>query len=197
MSETSGGTGATYPVATIAKLLIMTDRQVQKLAARGVLPKAEHGRYELVPVVQAYVRYLRERSLRGDADENGRDAPRARMITARARRAELEADQLEGRMLDRADVERAWQTLVLAMRSRLLAIPTQMAGQVFAARTQKEVAALLERGVADALDELSRTDIEAEAADDPADWQAGADRRGPRRDGGSEAADAEDDLAVG
>ncbi len=44
----------THPVETIAKLLILTERRVQQLAREGILPKAEHGRYELVPVVQAY-----------------------------------------------------------------------------------------------------------------------------------------------
>jgi hypothetical protein len=43
----------TYSVSTIAKLLILTERQVQALAKDGVLPKAERGRYALVPVVQA------------------------------------------------------------------------------------------------------------------------------------------------
>ena len=55
----------TYPVSTIAKLLILTERQVQSLAKDGVLPKAERGRYVLVPVVQSYIRYLRERAIGG------------------------------------------------------------------------------------------------------------------------------------
>ena len=51
---------AAYPVTTIAKLLILTERQVQSLARQGVMPKADRGRYELVPVVRAYIRCLRE-----------------------------------------------------------------------------------------------------------------------------------------
>ena len=38
---------ATYPVSTIAKLLMLTERRVQQLTADGVIPKPERGRYEL------------------------------------------------------------------------------------------------------------------------------------------------------
>jgi hypothetical protein len=36
-----------------------------------VIPRAERGRYEIVPVVRAYIRYLRERAM---ASEVGQDA---------------------------------------------------------------------------------------------------------------------------
>lgn len=57
----------TYPVATIADLLMVSERRVQQLAKEGVIPKAERGRYELVPTVQGYIRYLQERSVHSDA----------------------------------------------------------------------------------------------------------------------------------
>ena len=48
---------ATYGVDTISKLLLLTPRRIQQLVREGVLPRSERGRYELVPVVQAYVGY--------------------------------------------------------------------------------------------------------------------------------------------
>ena len=81
----------------MAKLLLMTERNVSGLAQRGVIPKSERGRYELVPVVQAYIRYLRDRTIGGDmtGDENLANA-KGRMVKARARMAEAEADLLDG-----------------------------------------------------------------------------------------------------
>jgi hypothetical protein len=69
----------------IAGLLMLTGRRVQQLTSERVLPKAERGQYELVPVVQAYVRYLRERSVSGDLDGDDADIGKleARMIKAR------------------------------------------------------------------------------------------------------------------
>jgi hypothetical protein len=38
----SGG-AATHPVATIAKLLLLTERRMQQLTREGVLPRADRG----------------------------------------------------------------------------------------------------------------------------------------------------------
>lgn len=183
----------TYPTSVISKLLMITDRHLQRLVTEGIIPRAEKGRFELAPAVQGYIRYLRDRAAGHGADGEG-DA-RTEWQKARARRARVLADQMEGRVLDRDDVERAWTTGILTMRSRLLAIPTQLAPQVFAARTQKEVAALLEQGVAEALDELSR--VEIEAAEDRPEGQRDPGRRLAGGAEGGEAADEEDSLAVG
>ena len=58
----------TYPVSVIAKLLKLTERRVQQLSKEGVIPKAEHGRYELAAAVQGYVGYLQERIAPRGAD---------------------------------------------------------------------------------------------------------------------------------
>ena len=65
---------ATYPVNVIAKLLDLTIRRVYQLTNEGVIPRAEKGRYELVPAVQGYIRYLRDRAVGADAlpDESAR-----------------------------------------------------------------------------------------------------------------------------
>ena len=59
----------TYATGTIAKLLMLTDRHVRRLTAEGVFPSAGPSRYELAPVVQAYIRYLRDRT-GGDAGDD-------------------------------------------------------------------------------------------------------------------------------
>ena len=55
--------GSMYPTRTIAKLFGVTDRHIQQLTKDGVLPATEtpNGRqYDLVPTIQAYIRYLRD-----------------------------------------------------------------------------------------------------------------------------------------
>lgn len=55
--------GSMYPTHTIATLFGVTDRHIQKLSQDGVLPATEtpSGRqYDLVPTIQAYIRYLRD-----------------------------------------------------------------------------------------------------------------------------------------
>lgn len=55
--------GSMYPTRVIAKLFGVTDRHIQQLTKDGVLPATEtpSGRqYDLVPTIQAYIRYLRD-----------------------------------------------------------------------------------------------------------------------------------------
>ena len=65
----------TYPIKTICEILDLTDRRVRQLVTDGILPKkdgilpkkSEWGRYELIPTVRAYIHWLRDRSLYGEA----------------------------------------------------------------------------------------------------------------------------------
>ena len=195
MSGSAAG-GATYPVGTIAKLLLLTERHVQNLAASGVLPKADRGRYELVPVVQAYIRYLRDRTVGGDlsGDENLANA-KGRMVKARARMAELEADLLDGTLLRRAAVEAGWERVLVALRMRILALPSKAAPVMHAAPTLAEASAILTAAVHDLLSELARLPVYADDAG--GSGSAGVD---PEREVGFGAAGASaeaHDLAMG
>ena len=65
----------TYPIKTICEILDLTDRRVRQLVTHGILPKkdgilpkkSERGRYELIPTVRAYIHWLRDRRLYGEA----------------------------------------------------------------------------------------------------------------------------------
>ena len=150
---------ASYSVGVIAKLLVLTERQVQSLAAQGVLPKAERGRYELAPVVQAYIQYLRGRTPFTDRETNDIGPLKARLIKARARVAEAEADQLDGTLLQRSQVEATWGEMVSNMRARLLGIPNKCAAQAQTAPTLTEASAAITAAVYEALDQISHTPV--------------------------------------
>jgi len=181
----------TYPVATIAKLLLLTERHVQRLTADGVIPRAEHGRYELAPTVQGYIRYLRDRTLGADAEgAESAGSYRTQLLKARARAATAEADRLDGILVESAQVEAAWARMVLNMRTRLLSLPSEAAARVNAARSLPQVQAVLEQLVSEALDQLSTQPVEAV----PAGGEPDADRdgaAGPGAGGGAAAAELE------
>ena len=165
MSEVAAGS-KTYPVGTIAKLLLLTERRVQQMTKDGVLPRVGRGRYEIVPVVQGYIRYLRDRTVGGDltGGENLANA-KGRMVQARARIAETEADLLDGSLLQRAAVETAWERVLVALRMSILALPTKAAPIVHAAPTLAEASAILTTVVHDLLANLSRIPVYATGAD--------------------------------
>ena len=80
---------ASYGVDTISKLLLLTPRRVQQLVREGVLPRSERGRYELVPVVQAYVAYLKDRTIGTEVNVISLDQARQRKLAAEAELAEI------------------------------------------------------------------------------------------------------------
>lgn len=78
---------ATYPVATIAKLLMITERRVQQLTSEGIIPKEGHGQYNLAKAVQGYIRYIQQGTKHSvfsedDGSEINVDLERARKLQA-------------------------------------------------------------------------------------------------------------------
>lgn len=144
---------ATYPLSTISKLLDLSDRRIQQLSREGVIPKTERGRYELVPAVRGYIRYLRERSL--DVGVVSIDEARQRKAAAEAELSEIELAKARAAVVSVDDVAKQWQSILSGVRTRLLAVPTKVAPMVAVENDQTIVKGLIEDGVHTALGELS------------------------------------------
>jgi len=150
---------ATYPLGTISKLLMLTDRRVQQLVKEGHLPRAERGRYELVPVVQAYIRYLRDRSISGDASGGEADDKR-RLAKAKADIAEFEAQRLSEELVPVDEVEKTWSDIMSRVRARSLSVASKAAPLV-AMETEQDVCfEIIETFIHEALAELAATEVE-------------------------------------
>lgn len=87
-----------YPAAFFARLFNLTERRIQQLAKDGIIPKAAQGKYPLIGVVQAYVKFLQERSLTGEVSERDKDIKglRSRLIEAQAIAIELKNEVARG-----------------------------------------------------------------------------------------------------
>lgn len=151
---------ATYGLDTISKLLDLTPQRINQLCRDGVIPKAERGRYELVPVVQAYIRYLRDRAVKGDVHGDDYSTHRTRLIKARADVMEMEKAQMDASLIPATDVQEAWVEVLAACRAKLLSIPTKAAPEVFASSDINEVKSILKETVNEALAELANVKVE-------------------------------------
>jgi phage terminase Nu1 subunit (DNA packaging protein) len=145
----------TFPLDTIAKLLDLTPQRVTQLVNEGVIPRKERGRYELVPVVRGYIKYLRERGLRADVSGDDYNAHRTRLTKVKADLAEMEKAQIEEQLIPAADVEAAWMEVAQNMRQKLLAFPQRVAPEVYAAEKLVEVKSVLKDNIYDALQEIA------------------------------------------
>jgi phage terminase Nu1 subunit (DNA packaging protein) len=150
----------TFPIETISRLLDLTPQRIGQLVKEGVIPKAERGRYELVPVVQSYIRYLRDRAVKGDVHGDDYSAHRTRLIKARADLTEMEKAQALAELIPAQDVEKAWTDVLTNCRAKLLSIPTKTAPEVYAAESLTEVKVVLKSAVNEALSELANVRVE-------------------------------------
>jgi len=148
------------PVAFIAKLLVLTTRKVQRLASDGVIPRPEKGQYELVPALQGYIRYLRDRAIGAGAlpDESAR-ASRARLIKAQAEAQEMENAKVRGELLPREPVEQALAAVFGVVRNRILAIDRKLPMRVLGCNSLPEIQAISSEMHNEALHELANFDL--------------------------------------
>lgn len=156
----------------IAKLFDLDVRRVQQLAKEGILPAASQRPYkfDLLPTVKAYIRYLRDRA-------NGKEAKTADTVKAeadklraeadlkqsKAKIAELQLKELEGKMHRSEDVEALTNDLVYTARSMIMALPGRLAMDVVQAGRANEASALIRTECYKILDELAGYQYDPEA----------------------------------
>lgn len=156
----------------IAKLFDLDVRRVQQLAKEGILPAASQRPYkfDLLPTVKAYIRYLRDRA-------NGKEAKTADTVKAeadklraeadlkqsKAKIAELQLKELEGKMHRSEDVEALTNDLVYTARSVIMALPGRLAMDVVQAGSANEASALIRTECYKILDELAGYQYDPEA----------------------------------
>ncbi|MFB3908986.1 MAG: hypothetical protein ACE15D_11335 [Candidatus Eisenbacteria bacterium] len=107
-----------FSVSDLAELLEM-DRRTVLRRIHAVKPTRTHGRtrlWTLPPILQAIY--------------GGSGDPRARLAEARARKVEIEVEQLEERLVDAHAVARRVEELGRRLQRRLLEIPARVAPQI-------------------------------------------------------------------
>ena len=158
-------------VEVIARLFGKTARRIYQLTQDGVLPTEptpEGNRYDLLPTVQLYIKYLEEKNKSGQPAavteklEKKLDAE-IKYKEAKAGKAKLELDELKGKLHRSEDIEKITNELVFSVRSMLLALPGRVAMDLAAINTAPAVSEYMARHVAALLDELATHEYNPEA----------------------------------
>ncbi len=157
MAETEKSTAPT--VETIAQLLCVTPRRIQQLAKEGVLRKDIRGRYPLVVNVQSYIRYLQEESRQGASGSSEMKNSKTRHAAAKADQEEMKTQQMKGELIGVQEVIEAWANIFTLFKSRMRAIPSDIAPTVRLAKTDGQAQELIRRLVDEALQELSESAV--------------------------------------
>lgn len=148
------------PTRTLAKIIKRDPDRVRQLEEEGLFTsEKKSGRkyFDLVPSVQAYIEYLRRgRENKENMDEESRKAKAdADWKIAKAEIEEMKRDELKGMLHASEDVEKITTDLIMAIRSKLLAMPGTLAVDCAEAGTAREAAGVIKAAVNDALNGLA------------------------------------------
>ncbi len=149
----------------LANLFALTGQWINQLTRDGVLKKRDTPagkRYNVVESTRAYVQHLRDKAAgRGDSGisadkELEKFDAEVRIKQAKARVAELEVDELEGKMHRSEDVAAMTEDLIYTIRGSLLALPGRLAVDVVGAESAAAAAAIIRTEVNKVMEELTR-----------------------------------------
>ena len=156
-----------YTKREIAELFNLTERRIEQMAQKKLIPKVARGMFDLVPTVQAYIRYLQGLA-NGPADKTDLEERLLLAQTeereAKARMANYEADVMESKLLKLDDVAQQWTGRYVELKASLLEFPKRAAFRF----TDPEVRLLVEEEavalVTEILDRYSRDGILPDSA---------------------------------
>lgn len=149
----------------LANLFGLTGQWINQLTRDGVIKRRDTPagkRYNVVESVRAYTQYLRDKAAnradRGIPEDKELEKFEAevKIKQAKAKIAELEADEVQGIMHRREDVADMTEDLIYTVRGSLMALPGRLAVDVTSAQTAAEAAGIIRAEVFKVMQELSQ-----------------------------------------
>ena len=157
----------------IAKIFGVSTRRVEQLKTEGVIKgQGKPTKYDLLPTIQAYIRYLSDKANGREKKETTAELEEAKLRAevdikeAKAKAAQMELKELQGKMHRAEDVEAITTDHVLFLRSMLMAMPGKLAVDLAGTHTAPEQADRVKREIYYLLERL------AEYRYDPEEYRA-------------------------
>ena len=114
-----------YTTKIVAQYLDLSERRVRQLRDEGVLEEKAPGLYDLRSSVRRYINYLR-----GDEGGKADNEERAKLTKEKRIAAETENKVRNGELYRKSDITVGMTTVVMNLRSRLLALPNKLAANI-------------------------------------------------------------------
>jgi phage terminase Nu1 subunit (DNA packaging protein) len=144
----------------LAQILRLSDERIRQLVKESrVKPAKKEGRflYFTLAAVGDYCDFIREQSKQKGPEEaeKAKGDAELRLKSAKARKAELELEELEGKMHQAEDVETIFNDLVYAVKSAIMAFPGRCAVNWSKAKSAAKASQVLEDETRNVLNELA------------------------------------------
>jgi phage terminase Nu1 subunit (DNA packaging protein) len=131
---------------------------VRQLSDEFVIPKPKDGKYDLGGSITGYIRYLRNIAAKKTPENTEEQEVRMRILRAQAAAAEMDLKKETGEFIPVEKAISDWKNMILAFRSRMLAIPYRIACSVINLTELHEAEKVTKKLVYEALDELAEYD---------------------------------------
>lgn len=149
--------------AACARLLGISERRFRELRDEGVIPDAQKGEYDIERVVPAYCEHLRTVAAgRGGGEaQASKTAEDARLLKARADKAEMEAAEMRGALVPVEQIAGTLHSAVIIMKTRLGAVPAKSAPLVAGMKSIAGVERVIRDNIEEALHDLAKIEVRA------------------------------------
>lgn len=134
-------------VAVIAKIFGVTTRRIEQLKAEGIIQGCgKPTKYDLLPTIQAYIRYLSDKANGREKKETTAELEEqklraeVRIKRAKAEQADLALKEVQGKYHRAEDVEAVMTDIVFQLRALLMAMPGKLAVDLAGTHTAPEQA---------------------------------------------------------
>tara|TARA_R110000796_G_scaffold29304_4_gene79312 strand:- start:746 stop:1216 length:471 start_codon:yes stop_codon:yes gene_type:complete len=138
----------------IATKLGINASTFKDLVARGVVETRGQGQYNYEEVSKQYLDHLREVAAGRFSGNLELGAERARLAKEQADAKEMENAIGRGELVHIEKIAVEYEKQLTKLRTRLLALPNKVAPEAHACSTAKDVQALIETNIVEALNEL-------------------------------------------
>lgn len=146
----------------VAVVLGISARHVRRLTEDGIFQKSD-GKYNLAKSVQTYITYSKKANTDEDRKmDQAMKKATVKLKSSKAAVAELEANELQGKMHRAEDVEAITSDMVFTIRSALNALPGRLAMEVVNIGTANEAAQIIRKEVNLIMNELADYDYDPE-----------------------------------
>ena len=112
-------------ISSLARILDLSEREIQNLAKDGDIPASIGGQYHLVNCSRAYIRKLRDAAA-GRAKSADREAVEMRKLLAQAEQEENTARRMKGEVAELDMIRREWENLLVTYKTRSRLIPRKV-----------------------------------------------------------------------
>jgi phage terminase Nu1 subunit (DNA packaging protein) len=125
LAGNSGGIAESVGEEDMARLLGCTASHIRTLTREGHLVKAGRARWNVRASLLSYLGHIRELAVKRGRNDDPMKLERIRVLTAQAKKIEMQNQIAAGEMLQASAVEKEWSSVLRDVRSTLLAVPSR------------------------------------------------------------------------